>query len=211
MITFKKFLTEVNKAKVKTTKPVVFAFGRMNPPTVGHEVLVNKVKDIAKEQDAHHEIVLSHSQDPKKNPLSPEQKLTHARRMFPGTNLSVATSKEPTLLHHLQRLHQAGHDEVTVVAGEDRVPEYTHLINHYNSTPTKDGKQLFAFKRVNVVSAGARDPDAEGVEGMSASKMRAAASAGQRETFHSGLPKRLSTEHKDALYNDIRAGMGVKE
>ena len=208
MINFKRFIIEaVGK---KGTNPVVFSFGRMNPPTIGHGALVDTVRNVAQQHNAAHEIVLSHSHDPKKNPLSPEQKLEHARRFFPGTNISLASKDQPTLLHHLSRLHAAGHDHAIVVAGGDRVPEYQKLLNHYNGKPDKSGKTLFNFKKIEVVSAGDRDPDAEGVEGMSASKMREHAAANNFQGFKQGIPKHVSDEHAMKMFNDTRAGMGAK-
>jgi hypothetical protein len=182
----------------------VFAFGRMNPPTVGHGALVDKVKELAKTNNADHSIVLSHSQDPEKNPLTAEQKLKHAKRFFPGTNLSVATKEAPTFIHHLKKLHQQGITHLTMVAGGDRVPEYKKLIDKYNGP----GKE-FNFKQVNVVSAGERDPDAEGVTGMSASKMRAHAAANNFSWFKKGIPQHVKPEHAEELYNDVKAGMSA--
>jgi len=106
---FKNFIVE---EETKPVKPVVFSFGRMNPPTIGHEVLVNKVKALADKHDAHHEVVLSATHDNDKNPLTPEQKLMHAKRFFPDTNIKVASKAEPTLIHHAKRLNNAGHDHI---------------------------------------------------------------------------------------------------
>lgn len=184
------------------TNPVVFSFGRMNPPTVGHAALVDKVKEVAGKMNAPHEIVLSHSQDPEKNPLSPEQKLDHAKKFFPDANIKVATSEEPTLMHHAKRLSDAGHDHLVVVAGGDRVPEYKALLDKYN------GKN-YNFKKIDVVSAGERDPDAEGVEGMSASKMRHHAMANNFNEFKKGIPAHVSSNHARQLFNDVRSGMDI--
>jgi hypothetical protein len=182
----------------------VFAFGRMNPPTVGHGALVDKVKEVAKANNADHSIVLSHSQDPDKNPLSPEQKLKHAKRFFPGANISTATKDMPTFMHHLKDLHNRGVTHMTMVAGSDRVEEYKKLIDKYNG-PGKD----FNFKSVNVVSAGERDPDAEGVTGMSASKMRAHAATDNFRGFKGGIPKHVSPEHAKELFNDVKTAMSA--
>lgn len=182
----------------------VFAFGRMNPPTVGHGALVDKVKEVAKANNADHSIVLSHSQDPEKNPLTPEQKLKHAKRFFPGANISVATKESPTFIHHLKDLHKQGVTHMTMVAGSDRVEEYKKIIDKYNG-PGKD----FNFKSVNVVSAGERDPDAEGVTGMSASKMRAHAATDNFRGFKGGVPKHVSPEHAQEMFNDVKAGMSA--
>lgn len=205
---FKKFLWEaVGK---KGTNPVVFSFGRMNPPTIGHGALVDTVRGIADQHGAPHEIVLSHSYDPKKNPLSPEQKLQHARNFFPGANLSLASKDQPTLLHHLARLNKAGHDHAIVVAGGDRVPEFQKLLDHYNGKPDKKGNVPFNFKKIEVVSAGDRDPDADGVEGMSASKMREHAGNGDYASFRQGIPKHVPEEHARQMFNDVRSGMNIQ-
>ena len=187
--------------------PVVFAFGRMNPPTIGHGALVDKVRELAKENKAEHAIVLSGSQDAEKNPLTPEQKLKHAKRFFPGANISVADKDAPNFLKQAQRLHAAGHDHLIMVAGSDRVEEFKKALDQYNGEG--EGK-LFNFKKIDVVSAGDRDPDAEGVAGMSASKMRAHAIGGKRKEFAKGIPAHVKPEHADELYNDVRQAMDIK-
>ena len=183
----------------------VFAFGRMNPPTIGHGALVDKVKEIAKANNADHSIVLSHSQDPEKNPLSGEQKLKHARRFFPGANIDVADSESPTFMHQLKKLHKQGVSHITMVAGSDRVDEYKKLLDKYNGP---NGE--FNFKNINVVSAGERDPDAEGVTGMSASKMRAHALDRNYNEFKKGIPSHVAPEHTEELYNDVRKAMDIE-
>jgi len=187
--------------------PVVFSFGRMNPPTIGHAALVEKVKDVAKENKADHSIVLSHSQDPEKNPLSPEQKLKHAQRFFPGTNISIADNDAPNFLKQAERLFQKGHDHLIMVVGSDRVEEFKKQLENYNGTG--EGK-LFNFKKIDVISAGERDPDAEGVVGMSASKMREHAIKGRKKEFAGGIPQHVKPEHAEELYNDVRKGMDIK-
>jgi hypothetical protein len=182
----------------------VFAFGRMNPPTVGHGALVDKVKEVAKANNADHSIVLSHSQDPEKNPLSPEEKLKHAKRFFPSTNIHAATKESPTFIHQLKDLHKSGVTHMTMVAGSDRVEEYKKLLDRYNG-PGKD----FNFKSVNVVSAGERDPDAEGVAGMSASKMRAHAATNSFRGFKGGIPKHVRDEHAREMFADVKRGMSA--
>lgn len=183
----------------------VFAFGRMNPPTTGHGALVDKVKEIAKANNADHSIVLSHSQDPEKNPLTGEQKLKHARRFFPGANIDVADSENPTFMHQLKKLHKQGVTHVTMVAGSDRVDEYKKLLDKYNGP---NGE--FNFKKINVVSAGERDPDAEGVTGMSASKMRAHALDRNYNEFRKGIPSHVAPEHAEELYNDVHKAMDIE-
>jgi hypothetical protein len=199
---FREFLQE-NKEK-----HAVLAYGRMNPPTTGHEVLVNKVKDVANKVGGTHHIVLSHSQDKAKNPLSSKQKLKHAKRFFPKTNLSVASKEHPTIIDHAEKLHKQGVTHLHVVAGGDRVPEFHKLLHKYNGT--HEGAR-HNFKKITVHQAGERDPDAEGVAGMSASKMRGHAAAGKFHHFKKGIPSHVPEHHAHELYNDVRKGMGVKE
>lgn len=201
---YRSFITEAKKA----LKTVVMAFGRMNPPTVGHQKLVNKVRELADRHNAHHEVIVSHSQDAQKNPLSQEQKLKHAKRYFPDTNIVGSSKEHPNFLAHAQRLHQAGHEHLIMVAGQDRVKEFHDTLKRYNGTHSG---ALFNFKKISVVSAGARDPDAEGVEGMSASKMREHAKNNNFDEFRKGVPGHVSDEHAKELFHDTRKGMGLHE
>lgn len=186
------------------------SYGRMNPPTVGHGKLVDKIHSVAKEKNADHLLVLSHSHDPKKNPLSPSEKLTHAKRFFPKTNIKTADKEAPSYLHHLANAHKAGYKHVTMVVGSDRVPEFEKVIHKYNGHFNEKGEG-FHFKSVHVVSAGHRDPDAPGVEGMSASKMRAYAQHGKYDEFKKGVPSHVPDHHAKELYDNIRKNMKVNE
>jgi hypothetical protein len=191
-----------------TDKHAVMAFGRMNPPTTGHAKLVDKVKEVAAEHNASHHVVLSHSQDASKNPLSAKDKLKHAKRFFPNTNLSTSDSEHPTFLHHAAKLHQQGVTHLHMVAGSDRTDEYKKKLAQYNG---KHKGALFNFKKITVHSAGERDPDAEGAEGMSASKMRGHAGTGNFKEFKKGIPGHVQPHHAKELYNDVRKHMGIKE
>lgn len=199
---FREFIAE-NKEK-----HAVMAFGRMNPPTTGHEVLVNKVKSVAKQVGGSHHIVLSHSQDAAKNPLTSAQKVKHAKRFFPDTNISVATKEEPNFLTQAAKLHKQGVTHLHMVAGADRVAEYHKLLHKYNGT--HEGA-LFNFKKITLHNAGERDPDAEGTEGMSASKMRKHAGSGSFDDFRQGIPKHVPEHHAKELFRDVRKGMNIKE
>jgi nicotinamide mononucleotide adenylyltransferase len=199
---FREFITE-NKEK-----HAVMAFGRMNPPTTGHEVLVNKVKSVAKQVGGSHHIILSHSQDAAKNPLTAAQKVKHAKRFFPDTNISVATKEEPNFLTQAAKLHKQGVTHLHMVAGADRTAEYHKLLHKYNGT--HEGA-LFNFKKITVHNAGERDPDAEGTEGMSASKMRKHAGSGNFDDFKQGIPKHVPEHHAKELFRDVRKGMSIKE
>lgn len=203
MIKFSEFIIEeTGEAK----NPVVMAFGRMQPPTVaGHGKVIDTVKNLANQTGAHHEVILSHSQDSEKNPLTAEQKLKHAQRLFPNTNITLADREHPTLIHHAARLNKAGHDQLTLVAGDDRVHEYQDLLNRYNGQPDKKGNVPFHFKNgVRVVSAGERDGDAE-----SATKIRNLVKTGNKEEFMKRYPT-LHPKHTEELYNDLASGMQSK-
>jgi len=186
----------------------VMAFGRMNPPTTGHGKLVDKVKEVAKDVGGSHHVILSHSQDKEKNPLSKEDKLKHAKRFFPNTNLSVSDKEHPTFLQHAAKLHKQGVTHLHMVAGSDRVPEYKKKLAQYNG---KHEGALYNFKKITVHSAGQRDPDAEGTEGMSASKMRGHAEKGNFKEFKKGIPSHVEPHHAKELYHDVRKHMGIKE
>ena len=200
---FKDFLIKESK-----DRHAVLAFGRLQPPTTGHEVLVNKVKEVAKQHNAEHHIVLSHSNDPKSNPLTAKQKVKHAKRFFPGTNITTSDKEHPNFLTQAAKLHKTGVTHLHMVAGSDRIPEYKRILKKYNGT--HEGA-LFNFKKIDVHSAGERDPDAEGTTGMSGSKMRAHAASGKYREFKKGVPKHISDEHAKELYHDLRKGMNMKE
>lgn len=180
-------------------KIAVVAFGRMNPPTIGHKKLVDKLKSVAQQHHGAPLLYLSHSQDKKKNPLSYEKKLVFARKAFGGV---VTKSQAKTLLQVMKELEGKKFTDAIVIAGSDRLSEFQALLDKYN------GKE-FNMASVKVISAGERDPDAEGVEGMSASKLRALAQQGDLKAFISGVP--LSPTDGKRLYADLRAGMELKE
>ena len=200
----KKFLEKLQE-DAQTHTPVVMAFGRMNPPTIGHEKLVDKVQQIAKDYHAPHHIIVSHSMDAKKNPLDTTSKIKHAKRFFPGANITSSSKEKPTFLQHAAALHAAGHDHLVMVAGSDRTSEYEQKLHQYNGVGP--GK-LFNFKKIEVKSAGQRDPDAEGAEGMSASKMREHAKNGDFNSFKQGVPTHVPEKHAKELFRDVRRGMG---
>jgi predicted kinase len=203
----KSFLQKITE-ETATKSPVVMAFGRMNPPTIGHEKLVNKVKELAHDYHAPHHIIISHTHDAKKNPLDAETKLRHAKRFFPNTNIITSDKTHPTFLQHAARLNHAGHDHLIMVAGSDRVDEYKNKLNQYNGT---HGNSLFNYKRIDVKSAGQRDPDAEGAEGMSASKMREHARNNDFGSFKQGIPAHVPEHHAKELFRDVRRYMGIHE
>ena len=198
---FKSFSSYLKEEKGEVT----FTFGRFNPPTVGHEKLFDKVKDVS---NGVYRIYGSKSQDPKKNPLSFKQKVKFLRKMFPKHARSVmADSDVRHVMDIAVKLYNQGFTAVNMVAGSDRVKEFNVLLNKYNGVKARHG--FYEFKDgVKIISAGERDPDAEGVTGMSASKMRAAAEDGDAVSFSKGVPR--GYDSKD-LFNTVRKEMGIKE
>ena len=204
-----KSFIQVLKEEDEGKKPVVMAFGRMNPPTTGHLKMIDKVREVASKQKAKHTVVVSHSQDSKKNPLSSEQKIKHLKRYSPGTHFEASSKESPTILHHAAHLYDKGHDHLTVVAGSDRVKEMHDLLHKYNGVKGRHGH--YNFKKISVVSAGHRDPDAEGEEGMSGTKMREHAQNKDFHEFRKGVPHHVSDAHVKELMKDTRKGMGLHE
>jgi len=198
---FKGFLVEEEKT-------VYFTFGRMNPPTIGHEKLLQVLASKAGKNP--YRVYLSQSEDQKKNPLSYKDKVKIARKMFPKYARSIMmNTKIKTAIDAATQLYNDGYVNLVMVAGGDRVPEFDILLKKYNGVKGRHG--FYNFNKITVVSAGARDPDAEGVEGMSASKMRDAAKLGDFTKFSQGIPKNVSNADTKALYNAVRKGMGLKE
>ena len=176
-------------------KTAVLAFGRMNPPTIGHKKLADKVSSLPGDPF----IFVSQSQKPKTDPLNFPDKLKYAKASFPG--VTVGSSDVKTIIQALQKIESMGYDSIIYVAGSDRIQDFTTLINKYN------GKE-YNFNKIDVVSAGERDPDAEGAEGMSASKMRAAAAAGDFDSFKQGV---ANPKIAQQMFTDVRKGMGITE
>ena len=173
----------------------VVAFGRMNPPTVGHEKLAKKVSDEARKRKAMPHIYLSHSQDKKKNPLNYNDKIKYATKAF---GKMVIKSSARSIIEVFKELEKMDHTEVVLVAGSDRIVEFNTLLQKYN------GKE-YNFKKIEVISAGERDPDSEGVEGMSGTKLRNLAKSGDFDTFKTGLASKLRDADKKKIYNIIRS------
>jgi len=186
----------------------VMTFGRMNPPTTGHLKVIDKVKEIAKKHGADHTVVVSHSQDAKKNPLSAEQKLKHLKRYSPDTHFEASSKEHPTFLQHAAKLHKSGVTHLHMVVGSDRVKEMHDKLHQYNGTHPG---ALYNFKKITVHSAGQRDPDAEGTEGMSGTKMREHAKNNDLSSFRKGVPAHVPEHHAKELMHDVRKGMGLHE
>lgn len=187
--------------KEMPSKKVVFAFGRFQPPTTGHELLVNAVRKIAAAQRADHIIFASRTEDKKSNPLPVDRKVYYLKRMFPKTNFIAANAEVRTFMEAAAMLSKK-YNNVIMIAGSDRVPEYKKLLDKYNGT-------VFKFDTIEVVSAGERDPDADTASGMSGTKMREAAKKGDFKLFKKGLPHSLTELDGKRLMNEIRVGMGM--
>ena len=193
---------------VEEEREVYFTFGRMNPPTVGH----GKVMDTLalKSGKSDYKIFMSQSSDSKKNPLTYEQKVKHTRKMFPKHARNVMVDKSvKTAINAMVTLYDQGYKSVTMVVGADRITEFEVLLNKYNGQKARHG--FYNFKSIKVVSAGKRDPDSAGVEGMSASKQRENAQKNDFVAFSQGTPKSVSDKDARTLFNDVRKGMGLKE
>ena len=182
-------ITEILEAPNKTA---VFAFGRMNPPTAGHK----KIGEVIKAQPGDPFIFVTHTQNAKTDPLTFSQKLTFAQKMFPM--IKVGDKAVRTWVQAMQKLEQMGYTNIIYVAGSDRVNQFNELLNKYN------GKD-YNFNSIKVVSAGERDPDAQGLEGMSASKMRDLAARGDKSTFINAVP--IDPKTAEEMYNQVRTGL----
>jgi hypothetical protein len=200
---FKSFGQYITEA----SKEVTIAWGRFNPPTIGHEKLLEATSKVA--SGGTYRIYASQSTDAKKNPLDYASKIKYMRKMFPRHARSIILDKDMrTIFDILNKLYSEGFTKVNLVAGSDRVPEFEALTNKYNGVKGRHGFYNFEGG-VNVISAGERDPDADGATGMSASKLRQFAVDNDFQNFVKGLPAGFK-EAKN-LFNDIRKGMGLKE
>ena len=179
------------------------AFGRFNPPTVGHEKLLKAARKAATGGDL--KIYPSRTQDPKKNPLDPDMKISFMKKMFPDFEENIINDDEMrSIFNVLIAAAEAGYANVNIVVGSDRQAEFENLAQKYNG-------DLYEFDLIRVISAGVRDADAEGVSGMSASKMRKAVIDDDFDSFRRGIPKTLDDGDTTSLFNAVRQGMGVKK
>lgn len=197
MKTFKQYIIEQDQSKT-----AVIAYGRYNPPTIGHQKLIDTIKETALKNNADAIISPSHTQDKDKNPLSYSDKQEILREMSDGINI---VEQGKTFISLLQFLQQQGYTKIIHVAGSDRIPEFQKLIEMYNGKPDKKGIIPFSFNEYDFVSAGERDPDSDGVEGMSASKLRQLAREGDLESFKQGMSNKVSNDLKQKTYDKIRS------
>ena len=196
--------TEADEEK-PTSDGVVIVFGRFNPPTIGHEKLLNRAAKEAEKNGYDLKIYPSRSQDKKKNPLDAGAKIDYMRQMFPKYADSIVDdANSKTIFNVMIGANEGGYKNMKIMVGADRLGEFQGLSHKYNG-------ELYNYDNLEVVSAGDRDPDAEGAEGMSASKLRLAASDGDFKSFAKGVPNTLTNQKKMELYNTLRKSMGMKE
>tara|TARA_B100000965_G_scaffold11016_1_gene8528 strand:- start:368 stop:1606 length:1239 start_codon:yes stop_codon:yes gene_type:complete len=201
------------KSRAKTAEPegddksgggdtLTTAFGRFNPPTIGHEKLLQAAKKAASGGDL--KIYPSRTQDNKKNPLDPDMKVSYMRKMFPDFEEQIINDPDMrSIFDVLTAASEEGYKNINIVVGADRQAEFDNLAQKYNG-------ELYDFDLIRVISAGVRDADAEGVEGMSASKLRKAVVDDDFDSFKRGVPKGIDDGDKQALYNAVRQGMKIK-
>jgi len=196
--------TELDSIKTEATnKSFAFTFGRFNPPTIGHEKLIKKVAS----QGMDFKIFLSRSQDTVKNPLSPSDKLKYMTKIFKSYASNIMVMPSNMVLELATKIYNMGYRAITMVVGSDRVREFENILKKYNDEKNRHG--YYNFDKINVVSAGERDPDEEGVTGMSASKLRDYVKRGDFKNFKRGVPGNLSDNEIKQLFFDIRKGMGL--
>jgi len=184
-------------------KKVTFTFGRFNPPTTGHALLVKKLTALGKGGDVL--LFSSHSNDKLKNPLDHKTKVKYLRKFF---GKIVVDANVRTVFEIANELQKRKYTHVNMVVGSDRVNEFKNLLHKYNGVKARHG--YYKFEEINILSAGERDPDADDVSGMSASKMRMFAEKGDLDSFREGVPSRNKRD-AEALYKDVRKGMGIIE
>ena len=191
------------KGEEEVANTLTIVFGRFNPPTIGHEKLLKAAKKISSGGDL--KIYPSRTQDGKKNPLDPDMKVSYMRKMFSDFSDNIVNDSDMTTIFNvLTTASENGYSSVNIVVGADRQSEFEGLAQKYNG-------ELYDFEEIRVVSAGARDADAEGVEGMSASKMRKAVIDGDFESFRKGTPKSLNDKKTQALFDAVAAGLSGKK
>jgi len=198
-------LKSLSKLKEAKGRHIAFTFGRFNPPTIGHEKLLNKLATVRADN---YFVFLSRSEDSDKNPLSYRMKVATMKRMFPRHAGHIVVSPSNRVFDIVTDLYKKGTTEITMVVGSDRVREFETTLKRYNDIRSRHG--YYNFDKINIVSAGERDPDAEGATGMSASKMRAAAKKDDFESFKKGLPSSFArTAGAQDLFKSLRRGMNL--
>jgi len=185
----------------------VFAFGRFNPPTIGHQKLIEKVQSMASQVNGKGFIFLTHTQNNKKDPLSFQEKQAYITSQINDPNLQIGSADVKTIIQALQKIQSQGRTRVIMIAGDDRVMEFQQFLNQYNGNPDQQGNIQYKFDDIQVVSAGQRDPDAEDVTGASASKARDWALKGQEHEFSKIV---MGGVNGKVLYDKIQDALGVQ-
>ena len=184
---------------------VVVVFGRFNPPTIGHQKLLDRAAKEANKKGYELRIYPSRSNDPKKNPLTPQMKISYMRQMFPDYAENIVDDKgAKTIFNVLIGANTEGHKNMIIMVGQDRLGEFQGLSHKYNG-------ELYNYDQLEVVSAGDRDPDSDDISGMSASKLRLAAAEGDFKKFAKGVPNTMSNQEKMELFNVLRRSMNISE
>jgi hypothetical protein len=180
----------------------------MNPPTTGHEKLMDVLSK--KSGNNPYKIYLTQTTDAKKNPLDFKYKVKTVRKFFPKHARNIMLNKKVrSVFDAATEMYNEGFKNITMVVGSDRINEFNTLLKKYNGVKSRHG--LYNFNKINVISAGDRDPDADDISGMSASKMRSLANEGDFTQFSQGLPRNVSNTDAKKVYNEVRRGMGLKE
>ena len=197
---FKDYIKEESTKK----DTIVVLNGRMNPMTRGHEENINGMTGFAKKHNADHLVIASHSQDNKKNPLAPAQKLKHLQRAFPAVNIKTSDKQHPTIFHQLSNIHDQGYKHVVLASGADRTEDYDR-IKEYNGKHGKHG--FYNFKSISTASTGER------TEGISGTDMRNHAVNNNFKEFKKNLPTKLAanTEHAKEVFDDVKTGLQPKK
>jgi hypothetical protein len=196
MIAFNQFFIEQTQSKT-----AVFSYGRYNPPTTGHQLLIDKITEVANEKGADAFLIPTHTVDKKKNPLTLDEKIDILQQM--SNNIEILRSGK-TFVDALKDLQNRGYTSVYQIAGSDRIPEFTNIVNTYNNKPNKAGEIPFSFNNYDIISSGDRDPDSENVEGMSASKLRSFALVGDFNSFEKGMSPSVNQDDKKIIFTLIR-------
>lgn len=193
---------------VEEEKTLYFVWGRMNPPTAGHEKLLDFLK--AKSGNNPFRIYLTQSVDKNKNPISFVDKVKFARKGFPQYARQIMLNKKlKTIFDAMSSFYNEGFKRIVIVAGSDRVNEYNITLNKYNGVKGRHG--FYNFEKIDVLSAGDRDPESKGIEGVSGTKLRGFAESGDFTKFMQYMPKKLSNADAKKVFNAVRKGLGLKE
>ena len=194
--------TEPDDKSSDSKSMMTIVFGRFNPPTTGHEVLLNKAKQLSVGDNFR--IYPSRTQDPKKNPLDPGTKITYMRKIFPKYEDNIVNDNNMKTIFDVLKNLDDYYSDIVIVVGSDRKAEFSNLADKYNG-------KLYNYDSIEVISAGERAENASGVKGQSASKMRDAVKRGDKEEFMKGIPNSVDKITVTDLYKAVKNGMNIKD